>query len=61
VAISRAQTMCIVISSNEVLRPPVGLLANEQARKGYAFLREYEQRAWAMDVTVNLDPFMSPV
>lgn len=52
--------MCIVISSNEVLRPPVGLLANEQARKGYTFLREYEQRAWALDVNVNLDPFLSP-
>jgi superfamily I DNA and/or RNA helicase len=58
VAISRAQTMCIVLSSDEVLRPPVALLADEGARKGYAFLREFERRAWALDVTVDLDPFV---
>ncbi|KAJ7188762.1 hypothetical protein C8R46DRAFT_1055706 [Mycena filopes] len=39
VAISRAKTLCILVSSNVVLRPPVSVLANEENAKGYKFLR----------------------
>jgi hypothetical protein len=59
VAISRAQTLCIMISSDEVLKPPVALFADDQARKGYAFLHEYERHAWSMDLDLDLDPFLS--
>ncbi|KAF9047439.1 AAA domain-containing protein [Panaeolus papilionaceus] len=46
VAISRAKTMCILISSEEVLCPPVRVLADENVVKGYTFLKAYEKRAW---------------
>lgn len=39
VAISRAKTLCILVSSNVVLRPPVNVLASEENAKGYKFLR----------------------
>ncbi|KAJ6589935.1 hypothetical protein DFH09DRAFT_219264 [Mycena vulgaris] len=39
VAISRAKTLCILVASPTVLRPPVSVLANEQSAKGYTFLR----------------------
>ena len=55
VAISRAQTLCILITSKEVLAPPVHLLTNPQSAKGYAFLKAYAERAWTTDVDVNLD------
>ncbi|EEB92510.1 hypothetical protein MPER_08967, partial [Moniliophthora perniciosa FA553] len=47
VAISRAKTLCILISSSEVLRPSVDILADEGSAKGYAFLKAYEDRAWS--------------
>ncbi|KAJ7686577.1 hypothetical protein B0H17DRAFT_1204242 [Mycena rosella] len=39
VAISRAKTLCILVASPAVLRPPVSVLANEATAKGFAFLR----------------------
>jgi superfamily I DNA and/or RNA helicase len=39
VAISRAKTLCVLVSSPTVLRPPVSVLANEENAKGYKFLR----------------------
>jgi hypothetical protein len=55
VAISRAKTLCILVSSDEVLRPSVRILANEDAAKGYAFLKAYEARAWSYDLSIDLD------
>lgn len=55
VAISRAKTLCILVTSDEVLRPPVGVLANRESYKGYAFLRAFEERAWAAEFEVDLD------
>ncbi|KAF5393462.1 hypothetical protein D9757_000477 [Collybiopsis confluens] len=55
VAISRAKSMCILISSNEVLRPAVSALTNEETAKGYTFLRAFADRAWSSDVTVDID------
>ncbi|KAG6813299.1 hypothetical protein H0H92_012454 [Tricholoma furcatifolium] len=57
VAISRAKTMCVVVTSPNVLRPGVKVLANEETAKGYAFLRAFEERAWAYDMSVDLDAF----
>ncbi|KAG6855670.1 hypothetical protein H0H87_012265, partial [Tephrocybe sp. NHM501043] len=45
VAISRAKTLCIVVTSGNVLRPGVGVLAKEDAARGYVFLRAFEERA----------------
>ncbi|EIN06561.1 hypothetical protein PUNSTDRAFT_121729 [Punctularia strigosozonata HHB-11173 SS5] len=55
VAISRAKTLCILVTSNEVLRPSVRVLANEEAAKGYTFLRSYEDRAWKGTIEIDLD------
>ncbi|KDQ50871.1 hypothetical protein JAAARDRAFT_211450 [Jaapia argillacea MUCL 33604] len=57
VAISRAKTLCILITSDQVLRPSVSALANEETAKGVAFLRAYEERAWSTDVKVDLTAF----
>ncbi|KAF7288721.1 AAA-12 domain-containing protein [Mycena chlorophos] len=57
VAISRAKTLCILVSSSVVLRPPVSILANEETAKGYAFLRAFEDRAWSSTILVNVDAF----
>jgi hypothetical protein len=57
VAISRAKTLCIFVTSDAVLRPPVTIFANEDSTRGYAFLRDYQDRAWTGTVKVNLDPF----
>ncbi|KAF7315520.1 AAA-12 domain-containing protein [Mycena indigotica] len=55
VAISRAKTLCILVSSATVLRPPVGVLANVGTAQGYAFLRAFEDRAWAGKIEVDVD------
>jgi hypothetical protein len=55
VAISRAKTLCLLITSDEVLRPSVRILANQDSSAGYAFLRGYEERAWSTTVDVDLD------
>ncbi|KAF8161322.1 AAA domain-containing protein [Crassisporium funariophilum] len=55
VAISRAKTLCILISSEEVLCPPVKVLANEETAKGYAFLKAFEKRAWSYNLALDLD------
>ncbi|KAF5355004.1 hypothetical protein D9756_005484 [Leucocoprinus leucothites] len=57
VAISRAKSLCILVTSDEVLRPSVRILANEDTAKGYAFLKAYEARAWSYDLSVDLDDF----
>ncbi|KAJ7287131.1 P-loop containing nucleoside triphosphate hydrolase protein [Mycena rebaudengoi] len=57
VAISRAKTLCILVASSGVLRPPVSVLANEETAKGYTFLRAFEDRAWSSVITVDLDRF----
>ncbi|KAJ8076718.1 hypothetical protein PM082_001141 [Marasmius tenuissimus] len=54
VAISRAKTLCILISSSEVLRPRVEILADNEAAKGYTFLKHYEDRAWSMEIQVDM-------
>ncbi|KIM40311.1 hypothetical protein M413DRAFT_73826 [Hebeloma cylindrosporum] len=55
VAIRRAKTLCILVTSDEVLCPAVKLLANEETAKGYAFLKAFEQRAWSYHLPVNID------
>jgi hypothetical protein len=55
VAISRAKTLCILVSSSEVLRPPVSVFADDESAKGYAFLRAFEDRAWQGEMKVNVD------
>ncbi|KAG6902770.1 hypothetical protein C0995_011918 [Termitomyces sp. Mi166 len=55
VAMSRAKTLCVVVASGNVLRPGVGVLKNEEAAKGYAFLRAFEERAWGCEMRVDLD------
>ncbi|KAH8115407.1 AAA domain-containing protein [Phellopilus nigrolimitatus] len=49
VAISRAKTLCILVTSQEVLRPSVRVFANAQSAKGFAFLKAFEDRAWSTD------------
>ncbi|KAJ7490409.1 hypothetical protein B0H11DRAFT_1719238, partial [Mycena galericulata] len=55
VAISRAKSLCILVASSTVLRPPVSVLANEDTAKGYAFLRGFEDRAWSSKLTLEAD------
>ncbi|KAJ7169128.1 P-loop containing nucleoside triphosphate hydrolase protein [Mycena crocata] len=57
VAISRAKTLCILVASPVVLRPPVNVLADEETAKGYAFLRAFEDRAWSSVITLDVDEF----
>ncbi|KAJ6497568.1 AAA domain-containing protein [Mycena sanguinolenta] len=57
VAISRAKTLCVLVSSSTVLRPPVGVLANEENAKGYKFLRAFEDRAWSSVISLRADDF----
>ncbi|KAH8828421.1 hypothetical protein DL96DRAFT_1603184 [Flagelloscypha sp. PMI_526] len=52
VAISRSKTLCIAVSSKEVLRPSLRVLGNEESVKGYGFLKAYEARAWKTRVSV---------
>jgi len=47
VGISRAKVLCIVLSSVDVLRPPLEMLSNTDSVEGYTFLRAYEDRAWS--------------
>lgn len=55
VAISRAKTLCILVTSHEVLKPSVRIFANAQSAKGFAFLRAFEDRAWSTDVKLQVD------
>ncbi|KAF8806576.1 hypothetical protein BYT27DRAFT_7101848 [Phlegmacium glaucopus] len=55
VAISRAKTLCILISSKAVLCPSMKVLVNEETAKGYAFLKAFEKRAWSYDIPLNVD------
>ncbi|KAJ7503041.1 hypothetical protein B0H11DRAFT_1906826 [Mycena galericulata] len=57
VAISRAKTLCILVSSPTVLRPPVSVLANEENTKGYTFLRAFEDRSWSSTIALDVDNF----
>jgi superfamily I DNA and/or RNA helicase len=55
VAISRAKTLCILVTSDNVLRPSVKVLSDEGSAKGYAFLRAFEERAWSAPLKIDLD------
>ncbi|KAJ3823506.1 hypothetical protein F5880DRAFT_1482100 [Lentinula raphanica] len=55
VAISRAKSMCVLISSNEVLRPAVDALTNEETAKGHTFIRAFADRAWSSNISVDID------
>ena len=55
VAISRAKSLCIVISSDAVLDPPAESLADEGTLKGYSFLKAFEQSAWSYDLIVQAE------
>ncbi|KAF9012543.1 hypothetical protein BDQ17DRAFT_1344125 [Cyathus striatus] len=58
VAISRAKTLCILVTSPEVLCPSIWALSNEETAKGYAFLKAYEKRAWSYDLNINVDDLL---
>src|ERR1700724_3279861 len=53
VAISRAKTISIVISSKGVLNPPVESLVSKENLDGFAYLKAYEDRAWSFEQTVG--------
>jgi len=55
VAISRAKTLCIVVTTDSVLQPSIKVLSDETSAKGYAFLRAFEERAWSVPLKINLD------
>ena len=55
VAISRAKTLCIFVSSDEVLYPSVKVLANAETAKGYAFLKAFQKRAWSCRIPLKID------
>ena len=46
VAISRARTLCIMITSDALLSPGPDVFANAESMKGYTFLNAFENRAW---------------
>jgi superfamily I DNA and/or RNA helicase len=54
VAISRAKTISIVVSSESVLNPPVEALVDQGNLEGFAYLKAYEDRAWSGDQTLGL-------
>ncbi|PPQ97084.1 hypothetical protein CVT26_001030, partial [Gymnopilus dilepis] len=58
VAFSRAKTMCILISSDEVFCPPPNVLADETVAKGYAFLEAYQQRAWSYYLALQAEKIL---
>ena len=43
--ISRAKTLCILISSKEVLCPSMKVLVGEETVKGYEFLKGFERES----------------
>lgn len=58
VAISRAKTISIVISSEGVLNPPVEALVDRGNLDGFTYLKAYEDRAWRYNYV--LEPRRSP-
>jgi AAA domain len=54
VGISRAKSLCIVVSSRGVLEPSLEVLAKEDTRQGLEFLRAYEDRAWIGDIDLAI-------
>jgi len=54
VGISRAKSLCIVISSRGVLNPGIEVLATPGTRDGLEYLRAYEDRAWSGDIDLNV-------
>ena len=53
VAISRAKTISIVISSQGVLNPPVEALVSKENLEGFSYLKAFEERAWAFQILVE--------
>jgi len=61
VAISRAKTVSIVISSTGVLNPPIEALVDTDNLEGYAYLKAFEDRAWSFDIAVGVqNTFAAP-
>lgn len=61
VAISRAKTISIVISSTGVLNPPIEALVDADNLEGYAYLKAFEERAWSFDLAIGIqNNFESP-
>jgi hypothetical protein len=54
VAISRAKTISIVISSTGVLAPPIEALVDKGNLEGFAFLKAFEDRAWRFDMRIGV-------
>ena len=55
VAISRARTLCIMVTSNALLKPNATVFANPESTKGYVFLKAFENRAWTGTIDVDKD------
>ena len=53
VAISRAKTLSIVISSEGVLNPPVEALVEKGNLEGFTYLKAYQERAWSFDQIIE--------
>ena len=49
VAISRAKTISILITSDHILEPPVDVLVKQELLEGYSYLKHFEQSAWRYD------------
>ena len=54
VAISRAKTISIVISSEGVLNPPVEALVDRGNLDGFTYLKAYEDRSWSYNYSLEL-------
>ena len=54
VAISRAKTVSIVISSTGVLNPPIEALVDGGNLEGFAYLKAFEDRAWRFDMMIGM-------
>jgi superfamily I DNA and/or RNA helicase len=54
VAISRAKTISIVISSEGVLNPPIDALVDSRNLEGFAYLKAYEERAWSRKQVIEV-------
>jgi hypothetical protein len=60
VAISRAKTISIVISSGGVLNPPVEALVDKNNLEGYTYLKAFEARAWSCNQSLDMTAVVEP-
>ncbi|PPQ71223.1 hypothetical protein CVT26_011001 [Gymnopilus dilepis] len=54
VALSRARHLCILVTTNELLRPSPSIAIKESSYQGLAFLQTFEKMAWSYDLRVDV-------